>query len=206
MLAGPQIHESRRHMPKHDKHNDVDQNESREATLEQQANLSNIHARLNAVITKRRNAVREIDNKYKGYHPVDSDGRSSRNVDMRDRKRKQEQIAHFESFYDSPYFGHIDVLDEEGEPHKVLIGEEALAISSDQLVVDWRTEMGDAFYNTQNLTPEICVSNNERYIVYTRAFDNLFITTVPHLSNVKNVLVAAETHAYEQDGVDMMRK
>lgn len=135
------------------------------AFAEESENLSELEERVRATVEKLEDKVLAIRNEWRGYHPVDYDEVEKKKQALSDIARLGAKAEEVRESIASPYFAHIDLLDDSGEPLRLFIGETQLSASGEQLVIDWRSDMGGVYYNRQTTKPKV---NNRTYSLLLR--------------------------------------
>lgn len=138
----------------------------RDAFVEERRNLSAIEDGIASVLVKIEKRIRQLKDAT-DWHPVDAEGRASRMDDMRKLKMQRDRKVEFEAYVDSPYFAHVDIRRKDGEIAELFIGERALVVQAETLVIDWRSDMGGIFYNKQ--AREFTVKGQEYSLLLRRA-------------------------------------
>ena len=99
-----------------------------------------------------RTAISEGFNDISGERAIDfSQILPTLQIREREYLNLSEVLAKLELLYKSPYFGRIDILNEEGEPEKLYMGLSTFRDekSGDILIYDWRAPISSLFYENK---------------------------------------------------------
>lgn len=120
-----------------------------QAFFDEDKNLAEVEGKIGSAVNSFDKRIRRAESDL-SFVPVDIEGRVFRVDEMRSLENLKKRKAALLEYQDSPYFGHIDVKDDEGNPVIMFIGEKGLAIGGETVIVDWRSDMGEIYYNKQS--------------------------------------------------------
>lgn len=121
----------------------------RQAFDEEKGNLAGVEGRIDKAVDELDGRIMRAESNM-DYVPVDIEGRTYRADEMRDLRVLKERRKEYVGYKSSPYFGHIDIMGEDGSPIVIFVGEKGLSAGGDTIIVDWRSDMGETYYNKQS--------------------------------------------------------
>ena len=121
--------------------------DERIAFAEEQRNLDQVEQKLQVIITDSKNRAKKQQDEILDFPVYDNTDWDRKRDLISDRKRLNDKVKEYQTYLDSPYFGRFDLLQQGGDAYTYLIGEKGLTIGNEQLILDWRSPMGETFYN-----------------------------------------------------------
>ncbi len=125
----------------------INNDDNKLAFKEEQANLKYIEGRIDALI-KREEAVCTIRQKeINSWFTIDNEDRRNKADLIAEQQKHLDVIDGYRAYIDSPYFGHFEMITKVGEQYSFYVGKEGLGEGSDIIILDWRSPMGNTFYD-----------------------------------------------------------
>lgn len=118
------------------------------AFQEEEKNLSAVEDRIHEIISEKRKVVKAYDTQIQAITIVDDSDRQQRIRLMEQRNLQKEYLEDYSSYVDSPYFGHMDMSDDEAD-YSFFVGTKGLTNEGKTIILDWRSQMGRTFYDKQ---------------------------------------------------------
>lgn len=119
------------------------------ARQEEEQNLAEIESSIDTVILQNKNRIAELNKQISEYTVFDRDDREGKLYLMERRNSHLNTVDEWEGYKDSPYFGRMDLVTPGSEPEAYFVGEKGIGDGDALYVLDWRTPVGNAFYNKQ---------------------------------------------------------
>ncbi len=119
------------------------------AKQEEGKNLAEIENLIDAVILQNKKSIKELNKQISEYIVYDWDDLDGKQYLMENRNSRLNTVDEWEGYKDSPYFGRMDLACDGSEPETYFVGEKAIGEGDTSYVLDWRSSVGNAFYNKQ---------------------------------------------------------
>lgn len=131
----------------------LDDSELEQADFEEEReSLDDFEGTLESTITERRarrDAASARAREIRSYS-VDADDFANFKAEQTIAQNAEKELVRYESYAANPYFGHVDLRREDGEPTSYYIGDQDVFIGGSQRVVSWRAPIANAFYEKQS--------------------------------------------------------
>ena len=144
-------------------------NDNKIAFEEEKKNLSRIEKRINAIIRQEEAAYQKGRSETVSWHAVDNEDRKHKAFIIGETEKILDNVKNHRSFIDSPYFGRFDLLCSDGKYYSFFIGKNGLSEGSDVIILDWRTPIGNTYYNKRET--HFVVKGEEYDLELRRAID-----------------------------------
>ena len=121
------------------------------AFQEEKACLLKVEKELDSIIAAKDQAFIKAQSDLRGFVAYDYSDISVKKELINDVSRKESDLSKWQSYKGSPYFGRLEMTDENESTHSYLIGEEVIGEGTNLIVLDWRDPIANLFYQKREL-------------------------------------------------------
>ncbi len=120
------------------------------AQKEEEQNLAVIEKKIDSVIGVDYAFIAELNQQIADMtFIIDKDDQQNYIYLTRSRESRLKSVKQWDSYKDSPYFGRMDMVRGGSETEVFFVGEKSIVIDGKAIVLDWRSPVGETFYNKQ---------------------------------------------------------
>lgn len=119
------------------------------AVKEEQEHLDSVEQIIKKHIDEQSTELKSIQHEIHDFFAVDLTDVDRKQELRYAEQRKIEEIGLWESYKDSPFFGHLDLTVDDDATNTYLIGETGIGEGTKNYVIDWRNPVGNIIYNKQ---------------------------------------------------------
>jgi len=114
---------------------------------EEQKKLAEIETQIGAIASRYEQQARTLQSKIKDFYCLDYDDMQQKRELMTRQASAAKSAARFRAYELSPYFGRLDLDTEDSEETETYyIGKEGISDNAKSIVIDWRSQIGECYY------------------------------------------------------------
>lgn len=114
---------------------------------EEKDNLADVEETIHAIASEKKSRIDSLQEKIDGFFICDNEDLQNKQCLMEERNSLWNDYDVFMEYEDSPYFGHFDMISGAKEPQAYFVGKKGLEKDGEVVILDWRSPMGNTFYN-----------------------------------------------------------
>lgn len=137
--------------------------------VEEQENLNSIERKIEDHVDIKTSELKSIQHEIHDFFAVDLTDVDRKQELRYAEARAIEDIHLWNSYRDSPYFGHLDLTVDDDETNTFLIGNTGIGEGTKNYVIDWRNPVGQLYYNKHSVLYR--VEDHEYALRLRRAVD-----------------------------------
>lgn len=139
------------------------------AFKEEKENLKNVQQKISSFIESEQYKLEKLQQDINGLYVAVNEDREDKLELIEHKDKMVYYINKYKSFISTPYFGRFDVSCNDGETETFFIGKESLGKGSEIIILDWRSPLGNTFYNKRE--HKFVVNGNDYELFLRRAID-----------------------------------
>ena len=114
---------------------------------EEQKHLDETENRIDSIARKHYEQIEHLSSELDGFYTVDYNDIDEKRRLRRELQRQRDEATKYEEYKPSPYFGRLDLEnDYDSDAQTLYIGKKGLVDGTEQIIVDWRSPIGEFFY------------------------------------------------------------
>ena len=114
---------------------------------EEKDNLARVEDAIHTIANEKKASLDKLQAEIEGFYVSDNEDLQNKQFLMEERNSVWNDYDAFMEYEDSPYFGHFDMISGEKEPQVYFVGKKGLEHNGEIVILDWRSPMGNTFYN-----------------------------------------------------------
>ena len=134
---------------------------------EEEKKLAEVESKIDSIASGYEQKTQKLNEQLKDYVCYDYEDRDRYRFMIHSCNFAQSEADRFRAYQDSPYFARMEFEGNDNDVFEVYVGDESIGEYSNQIVIDWRTELGSAFYS-KNQT-EFTVNEYQYKLLLRRA-------------------------------------
>ena len=134
---------------------------------EEEKKLAEVESKIDSIASDYEQKTQKLNEQLKDYVCYDYEDRDRYRFMIHSCNFAQSEADRFRAYQDSPYFARMEFEGNDNDVFEVYVGDESIGEYSNQIVIDWRTELGSAFYS-KNQT-EFTVNEYQYKLLLRRA-------------------------------------
>ena len=138
-----------------------------EVRQEEEKKLAEVESKIDSIASGYEQKTQKLNEQLKDYVCYDYEDRDRYRFMIHSRDSAKNEADRFRTYQDSPYFARMEFEGNDNDVFEVYVGDESIGEYSNQIVIDWRTELGSAFYS-KNQT-EFTVNEYQYKLLLRRA-------------------------------------
>ena len=118
-----------------------------EVRQEEEKKLAEVESKIDSIASDYEQKTQKLNEQLKDYVCYDYEDRDRYRFMIHSCNFAQSEADRFRAYQDSPYFARMEFEGNDNDVFEVYVGDESIGEYSNQIVIDWRTELGSAFYS-----------------------------------------------------------
>ena len=134
---------------------------------EEEKKLAEVESKIDSIASGYEQKTQKLNVQLKDYVCYDYEDRDRYRFMIHSRDSAKNEADRFRAYQDSPYFARMEFESNDNDVFEVYVGDESIGEYSNQIVIDWRTELGSAFYSKNQI--EFTVNEYQYKLLLRRA-------------------------------------
>ena len=109
---------------------------------EEEKKLAEVESKIDSIASGYEQKTQKLNVQLKDYVCYDYEDRDRYRFMIHSRDSAKNEADRFRAYQDSPYFARMEFESNDNDVFEVYVGDESIGEYSNQIVIDWRTELG----------------------------------------------------------------